>query len=77
MKTMKKKEALNVFMSTHKPANDYYKMQLQWTIYLDFLQEEKCISRKQRETWTNPCKPNRFTFFKMKHLLVFTTVNGL
>lgn len=42
------------------PWNDYYEMQLDWTVYIDGLADDGIITKKQRDNWGNPCTPSSF-----------------
>jgi hypothetical protein len=59
---MTRKQAVDLFTQIYPPFNDYWELQLQWTVFLD----EIDITEKQRSFWINPCTPKTFKNFNRK-----------
>ena len=59
---MTRKYAVKLFTQIYPPFNDYWEMQLQWTVFVDDLE----ITDNQRSHWGNPCTVKGFKTFNKK-----------
>ena len=60
------KQAVKDFIKMCNPFNDYWAMQLAWSIYTDGLCKDRMITQKQFQNWLTPCTPETFQKFNNK-----------
>ena len=68
---MTKPQAIKLFTDYNRPFNDYWSMQLAWTVFVDGLERNGEITMKQQANCIGSCKDSKEFFVSSVHRCSF------